>query len=339
MISGRWLMAKGVVTMNGLLRCMAAGVSACLTAATASAAVMMGAHVGVEGAPNALAEYQHLETQIGRPLAIDSDYAEWAGFPDTQRIQWDLQTGHLPMQTWRVTFQYNNPNACATAAAIIAGTYDTQLQQQAAAVKALGSTILVRFNPEMTTNLYDPCFAGFPVKQNLSLAGKEYIAAWKHVVDLFRTAGATNVKWVWAPGAPTYAQGIWYYFYPGSDYVDWIAVDVYNNVGDTPADFATWPGLPSYEAAIPQLGKPMMISETAAFNDPAQNPDPQTVWVNSARDFLKMHPEITAFIWWDSSTHRLPPPPYDGSGFRLNGAGLAAFKSMANDPYFKAPGL
>lgn len=71
------------------------------------------------------------------------------------------------------------------------------------------------------------------------------------------------------------------------------------------------------------------------------NPDPQTVWINSARTYLESHPKISAYVYWDSTAadHVLPPPPYQGTGYLLSGAGLSAFKVMANDPYFNGKGL
>ena len=68
------------------------------------------------------------------------------------------------------------------------------------------------------------------------------------------------------------------------------------------------------------------------------NPDPQTRWVETARIFVKANPQIKAFIYWDSEGLGPPlPPPYDGSGYVLQGRGMAAFKAMANDPWFMAP--
>jgi hypothetical protein len=309
---------------------------AALCGVSSNGAVLVGAHVD-SNLGNSPASFVALESKIGRQLAIDSDSASWAAFPDTPRIKWDLQTGRMPMQSWLVLFQEANPNACATAAAINAGTYDTQLAQQAATVKALGGTILVRFNYEMTDNLENTCFTGFPIANNMALAGQEFISAWKHVVGIFRAAGASNVKWVWAPGAPAYATNVWRLFYPGADYVDWIGMDDFNQV-DTPVSFAIDPGVAQFDADVTPLGKPMMISANAAFDDPTLDPDPQTMWIETARAYMKAHPEISAYVYWDGKTQiTLPPPPYSGAGYVLTGSGLTAFKAMANDPYFGGP--
>jgi hypothetical protein len=154
-------------------------------------------------------------------------------------------------------------------------------------------------------------------------------------VDRFRAAGATNVQWVWAPGHKAYEKGQWRLFYPGADYVDWIGVDDYNK-SDTPQSFASDPGMLAFYAAAAPLGKPLMVAETGSVNDPRQNPDPQTLWLTTARAFLKSHPAIKAFLWWnDPGKLSRQNPGYGGSGYLLLGPGLAAFRDMAGDPYFK----
>ena len=59
------------------------------------------------------------------------------------------------------------------------------------------------------------------------------MAAWRHIVDVFRAQGARNVTWLWTvnalrpPGAPARAGGIgplaqWW---PGANYVSWVGID------------------------------------------------------------------------------------------------------------------
>ena len=312
------------------------GIAAFATAGDASAGVMLGAHVGPEPNPDKQAEFAALEKAVGQKLAIDNDHEDWAVMPDMARIRWDIAEHRLPMISWRIVFQRNAlERGCATADSILAGTYDQQLDRQARAVKALGSTVLIRFNYEMTNNEENTCFTGFRVKQDLAAASTKYVAVWKRVVDRFRAAGATNAKWVWAPGHKAYEKGIWQMFYPGSAYVDWIGVDDYNK-SSVPASFATDPGINAFYSATSGMGKPLMVAETGAINDPKQHPDPQTLWLLTARPFLKSHPAIKAFVWWNQKgRYKRENPDYGGTGYALQGPGLDAFKAMANDPYFK----
>jgi hypothetical protein len=302
---------------------------AVVNCAPSAAQVMLGVHVGPPNDPNWRSELTALETQIGRTLAIDSDYDYWAALPDTPRIRWDVQTGHLPMQSWRVEFSAVEPITCATAAAIDAGVYDTQLMRQARAVKVAGSVVLVRFNFEMTDNEENTCFTGFPVEDNLPLAAQEFITAWRHVVDRFRAAGATNVQWVWAPGRGAYENGIASMFYPGPAYVDWIAIDMYNKTLK-PIPFNSSGGVNQFYAWASTQGKPLMISENGAYDDPGQDPSPQSEWISTARTFIKARPAIKAYVYWGALPPTPPPPPT----YQLQGLGLEAFKALANDPYF-----
>ena len=57
----------------------------------------------------------------------------------------------------------------------------------------------------------------------------EFVAAWRHVVTLFRNNGATNVKWVFNPTTDTYAETTDVRtIFPGSNYVDLLGLDGYN---------------------------------------------------------------------------------------------------------------
>ena len=96
------------------------------------------------------------------------------------------------------------------------------------------------------------------------------------------------------------------------------------------------------ERVAAPMGKPLMVFETGALNDPRLNLDPRTVWLTTVRAFLKSKPAIKAFVWWSSSglnghrRHRDTGPTYAGSSQVLKGSGLAAFRAMATYPYFQA---
>jgi len=301
-----------------------------------SGGVMLGVHVGSQHDPHSKEKFEAFEKMVGRKMAIDNDHEDWALFPDADRVRWDRANGRRSMLSWRIIFARSNPGGgCATGDDIVAGKHDAQLRKQAEQVKALGPpAIMVRFNYEMTNNEENTCFTGFKVKSNLNAAAAKYVAAWKHVVDIFRQAGATNVEWVWAPGHKAYEGGYWKLFYPGNDYVDWIGIDNYNK-GKQAKSFATDPGMLAFVKGTEHMGKPLMVSETGAVNDPRQNPDPQALWLQGAREFLKAHPQIKAFCWWQNQGKlKREEPGYGGSGYMLEGQGLEAFKALAHDPYF-----
>jgi len=56
-----------------------------------------------------------------------------------------------------------------------------------------------------------------------------YIAAFRHIVDIFRANGATNVKWVFNVNCDNVGNGTSYLgHYPGDNYVDYTSIDGYN---------------------------------------------------------------------------------------------------------------
>ena len=83
----------------------------------------------------------------------------------------------------------------------------------------------------------------------------EFVAAWKHVVDYFRKAGANNVIWMWSPHI---AYGYFNEYYPGDDYVDWVGVGTLNY-----GKVALWSDWWSFDEVY---GK--YYTDLAAFNKP-----------------------------------------------------------------------
>ena len=78
---------------------------------------------------------------------------------------------------------------------VIAGTYDAYIAQFAAEAQDWGHPFFLRFNWEMNGNW-------FPWSEGVNGNNPgEYVAAWRHVHDIFAAVGATNATWVWCPYA------------------------------------------------------------------------------------------------------------------------------------------
>jgi hypothetical protein len=104
-------------------------------------------------------------------------------------------------------------------AAIAAGDSDRYLRRFAAAVRHYGGHVIMSFAPEADGRWYpwgwhhaDPT---------------RWVAAWRHVVTVFRQAGATNVTWLWVMSGDNRVVGHLRDWWPGAHYVDWIGVDGY----------------------------------------------------------------------------------------------------------------
>ena len=108
----------------------------------------------------------------------------------------------------------------AMRSAIASGAHDAHITDWATRLADWGSPVMLRFGHEMNGNWY-PWAEGV----NGNGAG-DYVAAWRHVHDIFTRAGADNVQWVWNPNVPYYGSTPLDGLYPGADYVDVVALDV-----------------------------------------------------------------------------------------------------------------
>jgi hypothetical protein len=120
---------------------------------------------------------------------------------------------------------------------IIAGKWDSYIRSIADECKAFGYPIYIRFGGEMNILQQPSQWAANPT---------DFVNTWKHVVDVFRAKGVTNVQWVWNPNWADDPDGTINFreYYPGDDYVDWVAIDMYQ-YGYGP-DYAWWSD-PEYE--------------------------------------------------------------------------------------------
>jgi serine/threonine protein kinase len=147
---------------------------------------------------------------------------------------------------------------------IIAGDYNAYLRDYATSVRNFGSAVVVGFGHDMN----DPGHSW----AHSHVRPATFIAAWRHIVDLFRGQGADNVSWLWTvpPGRAGTRLTAWW---PGARYVTWVGVDgSYSRPSDTFATvfgqaihqmrrFTTRPILLSVSLARPFSGQAAAIDD------------------------------------------------------------------------------
>ena len=150
-------------------------------------------------------------------------------------------------------------------AKIAAGRYDRYLRSYAAAVKAFRAQVVLSFGHEMNGNWYS--------WSNRHTPAKVFVAAWQHVVTVFRDAGATNATWLWTvnivdqhSAIPIASPRAWW---PGAKYVDWVGIDGYYY--QSSQDFAQVFG-PTIAAVRELTGDPILIAETGVAPSAGQPP-------------------------------------------------------------------
>jgi hypothetical protein len=209
---------------------------------------------------------------------------------------------------------------------IAAGGADTFIRAWAKGAAAWGGRIYLRPMHEMNGDWY-PWGRGV----NGNTPG-DFVAAWRHLHDLFVAEGATNVKWVWSPNVRYGSEYPLADLYPGSAYVDWLGLDGYNWGLDHHLGQPKWQSFEQIFGAtyreVTKLapGKPLMVAETAS----TENGGDKAQWIlQTFLNDVPQYPALRAVIWFNQA---------DGaSNFKIDSsaASLAAFKQVLNSAAWK----
>jgi Glycosyl hydrolase family 26 len=163
------------------------------------------------GATRSYAPVDSFATVAGRPPGVVSYYNAWNGRFAVAFAQRAAAHGAVPLVQLL-------PSG-VTMASIAAGRSDTFLHTYAQTVRAYAHPVIISFAPEMNGWWYGWGFR--------HVSGKTWVAAWRHVVTLFRQEGATNVTWLWAVNRSIGDMGPLRPYWPGPQYVDWVGIDGY----------------------------------------------------------------------------------------------------------------
>ena len=173
-------------------------------------------------------------------------------------------------------------------AAIAAGKYDAYLFSYAEAVRAYRHPVIMSFGHEMNGYWYSWGYR--------KTSPAVFVAAWRHIVKIFRVLGAQNVTWLWTVniindthGGQIPRPGQWW---PGSSYVNWVGIDGYYLKPSW--KFAPLFG-PTIAAVRSVTADPILIAETGAVpaaDQPAKIDD----LFNGIRQY-----GLLGFVWFDST--------------------------------------
>ncbi|MFJ4406709.1 glycoside hydrolase family 26 protein [Streptomyces sp. NPDC088910] len=247
-------------------------------------------------APYDAAEVDKLTVDAGgiRPT-MTSFFLSWSQKFNPYAITAAYEHGTLPVLSWEPwqggaqnpepdqILKSNIDQPAYRLANITAGTYDTYITQTAKAVAAAKWPLVIRFAHEMNGVWYP-----WAERVNGNHQG-DYVKAYRHVHDIFRKVGATNVIWAWSPNIVRPAKKVSLKaLYPGDDYVDWVGMTGYGVRESTPEI--------TFRATIDQIrtftDKPLVIMETGAQID-AQ----QLSWVEAFFPWLRKNSEVIGFVW------------------------------------------
>ena len=258
-----------------------------------SGAVLLG--VSTPSGPYNLSELDLFEQDAGKRAGVLMYFQGWAYDEFNASLAASVAArGTIPEITWEPwDYKLGLDQPAYALARIIDGSHDAYITRWARGAKAYGGPLLVRFAHEMNDRHYP-----WSEQVNGNQPG-QYVAAWRHVVDIFRAEGATNVAWIWAPNVSYAGTTPLAPLYPGDGYVDWIGVDGYNGGTDLPwggwLTFAQIFGSTLAEIAAITTTKPVMIGETSS----AEAGGSKASWITDFFAELRSRPQIQGFVWFN----------------------------------------
>jgi hypothetical protein len=257
------------------------------------------------GAPASATTVANYTAEVGRRPDIVLWYTDFGGnLLTSEEMSTLTETGQAPMVTWEPHNQ--------SLSAIAGGSYDSYLRSTARKAREWPGELMVRFAHEMNGPWYP--WSGSPTT---------YVAAWRHIVTIFREEGATNVKWVWAPNVDRNGAMPFSEYFPGESWVDYLGLDGYN-WGNTPGN--SWNSLKEVFAAsyakITSLSqKPLFITETAS----SETGGSKAEWIRTGfmQTIPQEFPRVTGVIWFNETKE---------DDWRINSsqASLGAYRAVVN---------
>lgn len=189
----------------------------------------------------------------------------------------------------------------ASLAAIAAGTYDVYLRAYADSARDFGHQVVIGFGHEANAPWYSWGHTRTPAAT--------FVAAWKHIVTLFRSQGADNVTWLWTIEADQHGTGPISSWWPGENYVTWVGIDgFYTRPSDTFSSV--------FARTITQVrsftDKPVLLADTGV----ARNSNQYANILNLFRGMARY--QLLGLVWFDTGDWRLEGNPMAEAAFRAS---------------------
>ncbi len=203
----------------------------------------------------------------------------------------------------------------ASIQAIAAGDYDGYLRSFADSVRDFGQPVVIGFGHEMNATWYSWGYGHVPPRV--------FVAAWRHIVTLFRSQGADNVTWLWTIQADEGGTGPIRSWWPGAAYVTWVGIDgYYYHPSDTFASV--------FGQTIAQVRaftrKPVLLSETAVGPQAGQ-----AAKIGNLFAGMRQY-QTLGLVWFDISPARRDLPPGLAHREQPGGRGGVPARRRQDDP-------
>jgi hypothetical protein len=202
------------------------------------------------------------------------------------------RNGLVPVVAW-TWMNYGDEEHSPRLQDFVAGKYDWYLDDWIAGLKEFKDPIFIRLSHEMDGDWY-PYSEGYKKDPKRNTAA-DYLACWKYVVDRVRAADVKNVAWVWCVNGDRSGGKDWPDYYPGDDYTDWLAIDLYSsrNPRQVMKEFLELYG---------KTGKPIMIPEGGTGPEQTKWNKQfagEAAWTAELFDVIEATPQLKALCWFE----------------------------------------
>lgn len=139
---------------------------------------------------------------------------------------------------------------------ITEGCFDAGINSLAKQFASINKPVFLRF-------AHEPENPRYPWSSSGGNSSQSFIAAWRYLHDKFIAAGADKVLWVYNPWKPESADE----YFPGSEYVDWLGVDILNYNKQNHSESFEELYRPFHNTAVFQKGLPVLLAETGSLGE------------------------------------------------------------------------
>ena len=277
---------------------------------------------GDNGKPISYDRIGKFAQELGRSPGLINFFAPWKKPDGTYRpfpadlCDYVRSFGAAPLITWPPgqaneqhqveNFKGDRPQPDFDTVALAAGTHDQYIRDWSVAAREYKHPLYVRLMHEMLVAPYP-----WSKSQNRNDSPAKYVAAFRHIVAIFKQNQATNVQFIWCIGVGNakVAQD----YYPGDEYVEWISLDGYNTVRNENIPWRSFEMIfgNSYQTLVAFSARPMIISEVSTVED-LSDPTRRGKWFEEAvlDTIPNKMPRIKAVVLFNSRGHPAPNRTY-----------------------------